>query len=223
MSFVKHNKINFLMLKKLIITLVFSIILTSEGFADKMGECTLTPEIWSIGVLPDTKNSNNLTQDYASFEIARGKKILIKGKVLDNNCVPISGVKVNIWQANPFGLYQFNADDIYNEHYDKNFRGSGNILTNNLGEFEFITVYPGKVNSISPNIIFRLEHQNFYPFETKMFFPENNNAESIKNMNPYLIKKQIPLVVAKTAGKVDDMVVYHFIVTLNQSNLYKEY
>ena len=211
------------MLKKLIIILVLSITLTSESFADKMGECTLTPEIWSVGVLPDTKNSNNLTRDYASFEIAKGKKILIKGKVLDNNCVPISGVKVNIWQANPFGLYQFNSDDIYNERYDKNFRGSGNTLTNNLGEFEFITVYPGKVNSISPNIIFRLEHQNFYPFETKMFFPENNNAESIKNMNPYLIKKQIPLVVAKTAGKVDDMVVYNFIVTLNQSNLYKEY
>ena len=211
------------MLKKLIITLVLSIILVGESFADKMGECTITPEIWSVGVLPDTKNSNNLTQDYASFEIARGKKILIKGKVLDNNCVAISGVKVNIWQTNSFGLYQFSADDIYNEHYDKNFRGSGNTLTNNLGEFEFITVYPGKVNSMSPNIIFRLEHQNFYPFETKMFFPENNNAESIKNMNPYLIKKQIPLVVAKTAGKVDDMVVYHFIVTLNQSNLYKEY
>jgi protocatechuate 3,4-dioxygenase beta subunit len=211
------------MLKKLIITLVLSIILVGESFADKMGECTITPEIWSVGVLPDTKNSNNLTQDYASFEIAKGKKILIKGKVLDNNCVPISGVKVNIWQTNYFGLYQFSADDIYNEHYDKNFRGSGNTLTNNLGEFEFITVYPGKVNSMSPNIIFRLEHQNFYPFETKMFFPENNNAESIKNMNPYLIKKQIPLVVAKTAGKVDDMVVYHFIVTLNQSNLYKEY
>lgn len=56
-----------------------------------------------------------------------------------------------------------------------------------------------------------------------MFFPENNNAKHIKNLAPSLIKKQIPLVVEKTAGKVDDMVVYHFIVTLNQSNLYKEY
>lgn len=223
MYFIKSNKINFLMLKKLIIILIFSIILTSESFADKMRECTLTPEIWSVGLLPNTKNSNNLTQNYTSFETARGKKILIKGKVLDNNCVPISGVKVNIWQANPFGLYQFSTDDIYNERYDKNFRGSGNTLTNNLGEFEFITVYPGKANSITPNIIFRLEHQNFYPFETRMFFPENNNAKHIKNLAPSLIKKQIPLVVAKTTGKVDDMVVYHFIVTLNQSNLYKEY
>ncbi len=211
------------MLKKLIITLVLSTILMSKSFADKMGECILTPEIWSVGILPDAKNSNNLTQNYASFETARGKKILIKGKVLDNNCVPISGVKVNIWQTNSFGLYQFNANDIYNEHYDKNFRGSGNTLTNNLGEFEFITIYPGKINSTPPNIIFRLEHQNFYPFETRMFFPENNNTNNIKNMAPSLIKKQIPLVVAKTAGKVDDMVVYNFIVTLNQSNLYKEY
>ena len=89
------------MLKKFIIILIFSIILTSESFADKMRECTLTPEICSVGLLPNTKNSNNLTQNYTSFETARGKKILIKGKVLDNNCVPISGVKVNIGKLTP--------------------------------------------------------------------------------------------------------------------------
>ena len=198
-------------------------VLTSESLADKMGECILTPEIWSVGVLPDAKNSNNLTQNYTSFEIAKGTKILIKGKVLDKNCVPISSVKVSIWQANSFGLYQFNANDVHDEHYDENFSGSGNILTNNLGEFEFITIYPGKVNSISPNVIFRLEHQNFYPFETRMFFPENNNAEDIKNINPSLIKKQIPLVIAKIIGKVEEKVIYNFVITLNQSNLYKEY
>lgn len=55
MYFIKSNKINFLMLKKFIIILIFSIILTSESFADKMRECTLTPEIWSVGLLPNTK------------------------------------------------------------------------------------------------------------------------------------------------------------------------
>jgi len=211
------------MIRNFIIMILLCIVLTSESLADKMGECILTPEIWSVGVLPDAKNSNNLTQNYTSFEIAKGTKILIKGKVLDKNCVPISGVKVSIWQANSFGLYQFNANDVHDEHYDENFSGSGNILTNNLGEFEFITVYPGKVNLISPNVIFRLEHQNFYPFETKMFFPENNNIEDIKNMNPSLIKKQIPLIIAKIIGKVEEKVIYNFVITLNQSNLYKEY
>ena len=222
MCFITNNKI-VLMFKKFTIFSVFLLLLTGTCFADKMGECALTPDIWSVGILPEAKNSNNLTQNYTSFEIARGKKIVIKGKVLDKNCVPISGVKVSIWQANSFGLYQFNADDVHDEHYDENFSGSGNILTNNLGEFEFITIYPGKAHAINPNIIFKVEHQNFYPFETRMFFPENNNANDIKNLNPSLIKTQIPLVIAKTNGKINDRVIYNFVITLNQSNLYKEY
>ena len=156
----------------------------------------MTPELWSVGVLPKAKNSNDLTKNYDSFEIAKGKKIIIKGRVLDKNCVPISGAKVNIWQANSMGYYQFN-DDKYSEHYDKNFAGSGNILTNNLGEFEFITIYPGKVNYVNQNIIFNIEHQNFYPMETKMFFPENNNVKDINRLNPYLIKEQVSSISCK--------------------------
>jgi len=40
----------------------------------------------------------------------------------------------------------------------------------------------------------------------------------------YLKPPQIEVVKVNSVniGKVDDMVVYHFIVTLNQSNLYKE-
>ncbi len=36
--------------------------------------CPVTPELWSVGVLPQAKNSNDLTKNYNSFEVAKGKK-----------------------------------------------------------------------------------------------------------------------------------------------------
>ena len=198
------------MIKKFIFITVFFVFMLSKSFANETMSCPITPELWSVGVLPKVKNSNDLTKNYDSFETAKGKKIIIKGKVLDKDCVPISGAKVSIWQANAKGYYQLNKDEIYNEDYDENFAGSGNIISNNLGEFDFITVYPDKVNSVNPNIIFKIEHQNFHPVETKMFFPENNNVKDINMLAPYLIKEQIPLVIAKINGKIDDKVIYYF-------------
>ncbi len=210
------------MIKKFIVFTVIVAFILGESLAGETMSCPVIPELWSVGVLPQAKNSNDLTKNYNSFEVAKGKKIIIKGKVLDKDCVPISGAKVSIWQANSMGYYQFNYDK-YSEHYDENFAGSGNIISNNLGEFEFITVYPGKVNSVNSNVIFKIEHQSFQPMETKMFFPENNNVKDIKILAPYLIKEQIPLITAKMNGKIDDKVIYYFTITLDQLNLYKEY
>jgi protocatechuate 3,4-dioxygenase beta subunit len=198
------------MFKKFIIFTVIIVFTLGESLAAETMSCPTTPELWSVGILPQAKNYNDLTKNYDSFEVAKGKKIIIKGKVLDKDCVPISGAKVSIWQANSMGYYQLNVSDEYNEKYDPNFAESGNIISNNLGEFEFITVYPGKVNAVTPNIIFKVEHQNFQPMETKMFFPENNNVKDIKILAPYLIKEQIPLINAKINGKIDNKVIYYF-------------
>jgi protocatechuate 3,4-dioxygenase beta subunit len=189
--------------------------------AQKLDECAVTPELWSVGVLPAAENSNDLTQNYTSFESAQGVKMAIKGKVLDRDCVPVGGAKVSVWQANPKGIFQFNEKD--GVDFDKHFRSSGSIITNNLGDFEFITVYPGKVKNLNPNIIFRVEHPNFIAMETKMFFPEYNNTQQIKNINSSIITKQIPSLIAKKIGKEDGMLIYSFTITLNQLNSYKEY
>jgi protocatechuate 3,4-dioxygenase beta subunit len=189
--------------------------------AQKLDECITTPEIWSVGVLPKVEKSNNLTQSYASFESAQGQKIMLTGKVLDGDCVPISEAKVSVWQANSKGIFQFDRED--RNGFDKHFKGSGSSFTNNLGDFQFITIYPGKVNGINPNIILRVEHPGFATIETKMFFPEHDNLRNIKNLNHSIINKQIPLLIAKKVGKKDETLLYSFVITLKGVNSYRGY
>ena len=196
-------------------------ILNDNCVAQQPNECIITPEMWNVGVLPEAENSNNLTKSYTSFESARGKKIMITGKVLDGNCVPISEAKVSIWQANAIGVFQFNDTD--NQYFDKHFRSSGSMITDNVGSFQFITIYPGKVSNLAPNVIFRIEHSNLMPIETKMFFPEYENYPTIRSVNAYITRKQVPLLVAKRIEKDDEMPVYLFVITLKQTNSYKEY
>ena len=192
-----------------------------NSIAQKIGECVITPEIWSMGILPKAENSNNLTKSYASFNTAKGKKIMITGAVLDANCVPISGAKVSIWQANAKGVFQLNSK--HSKHFDKYFKSSGSMITDNVGNFQFVSIYPGKVNNFTPYIIFRIEHTNFMPVETKMFFPEHDNDYTIKSMNNTIIKEQIPLLIAKKISKKNGMPQYSFIITLKQIGSYKEY
>lgn len=205
----------------IILSFLICFILNYHSIAQKTGECVITPEMWSIGVLPKAEDSNNLTKSYASFNTAKGKKIMITGTILDKNCVPMSGAKVSIWQANIKGVFQFK--DKNPKYFDKYFRSSGSMITDNVGSFQFITVYPGKVGNFTPNIMFRIEHSNFIPVETKMFFPEHDNSNTIKSMNNSLIKEQIPLLVGKEMGERDGMPVYSFIITLKQVGHYKEY
>ena len=204
-----------------ILAFLIYLTLSHNCIAQKIGECAVTPEIWSIGVLPEAENSNNLTTSYTSFETAKGKKIIITGKILDGNCVPISGAKVSIWQANTRGVFQFNAKN--KQYFDKYFRSSGNMITDNVGNFQFITVYPGKINNFTPSIIFKVEHSSFMPMETKMFFPEYKNYHTIRSMNASIIKEQIPLLVAKKVSKDDSMSIYSFVITLKQTSSYREY
>ena len=212
------------MANKLKAILSFLLIYFSYSYssvAQKIGECVIAPEMWSIGVLPQAEDSNNLTKSYASFHTAKGKKIMITGAVLDANCVPISGAKVSIWQANAKGIFQFNNKQ--SKYFDRYFRSSGSIITDNVGNFQFISIYPGKVSNFTPYVIFRVEHTNFMPVETKMFFPEYSNDYTIKSMNNAIIKQQIPLLIAKKIDKKNSMPQYSFIITLKQTNSYKEY
>ena len=57
--------------------MLLCIVLTSESLADKMGECILTPEIWSVGVLPDAKNSNNSVIMHQKAAVIYSKKFYL--------------------------------------------------------------------------------------------------------------------------------------------------
>ncbi|WP_175580856.1 protocatechuate 3,4-dioxygenase subunit beta [Celeribacter sp. HF31] len=73
---------------------------------------------------------------------AVGERILMHGRVLDENNRPVPHTLVEIWQANAGGRYR-HKKDTYFAPLDPNFGGCGRTITDENGYYEFLTVRPG--------------------------------------------------------------------------------
>lgn len=86
---------------------------------------------------------NDLLANYAKEgESPIGERIILHGRVLDENARPVPNTLVEIWQANAGGRYR-HKKDTYLAPIDPNFGGCGRTLTDENGYFFFRTVKPG--------------------------------------------------------------------------------
>lgn len=86
---------------------------------------------------------NDLLNNYASpGENPIGERIVLHGRVLDENVRPVPNTLVEIWQANAGGRYR-HKKDTYLAPIDPNFGGCGRTLTDEDGYYYFRTVKPG--------------------------------------------------------------------------------
>ena len=116
-------------------------------------------------------------------------KIKVYGKILDNECKPVTNAILDIWQANSFGKYNHQAD-LSKSRKDNNFYGYMRLLSNEKGEYNFHTILPGsyKVSkdlTRTPHIHFKVTN-NKKQLTTQMYFEGNemNNKDFLfKNTN----------------------------------------
>ncbi len=73
---------------------------------------------------------------------AIGERIIVHGRVLDQNGRPVPGTLVEIWQANAGGRYRHKKDS-YLAPLDPNFGGCGRTISGPDGHYQFLTVRPG--------------------------------------------------------------------------------
>lgn len=86
---------------------------------------------------------NNLITNFTQGrERAIGERVIVHGRVVDENNRPQAGVLVEIWQANAGGRYRHKMDT-YLAPLDPNFGGCGRAITDEYGHYEFLTVRPG--------------------------------------------------------------------------------
>ncbi|MGI4776485.1 MAG: hypothetical protein ACRYE9_06210 [Janthinobacterium lividum] len=184
--------------------LYFILILFSNGAAtaseekislNKLNYCKVTPAAINDYEPREFQASNNLLRQSGEFSIYCGEKIIIKGRLLDQKCIPISDAKIYIWQAGCDGKYPYLP---LRTHINKNlinilskssFKGSGIATTNNLGEFLFITIKPRRHSQNSPYVNIRVEHRNLGDLQTKLVLSskhlinvEQSNQDSISLM-----------------------------------------
>ncbi|EGI55296.1 protocatechuate 3,4-dioxygenase, beta subunit [Sphingomonas sp. S17] len=71
-----------------------------------------------------------------------GQRIIVAGRVLDEQGRAVPDTVMEIWQANAAGRY-IHAKDQWDAPHDPNFTGAGRVVTDAEGHYRFVTVRPG--------------------------------------------------------------------------------
>lgn len=71
-----------------------------------------------------------------------GQRIIVSGRVLDEDGRPVPNTVMEIWQANAAGRY-IHKKDQWDAPHDPNFTGAGRVITDAKGRYQFVTVRPG--------------------------------------------------------------------------------
>lgn len=89
------------------------------------------------------KYDNDLIQNFTQgTAMAVGERIRVHGRVRDENGRALPDALIEVWQANAGGRYR-HAKDGYFAPLDPNFGGCGRTITDENGNYEFMTVKPG--------------------------------------------------------------------------------
>ena len=124
------------------------------------------------------ETDNDLTRQHASEPL--GERIIVAGRVLDEDGRPIPHTLVEIWQCNAAGRY-IHARDDHPAPLDPNFTGAGRTVTDADGRYQFTTIKPGAYPWRNHNNAWRPAHIHFSLFGstfrtrlvTQMYFPED--------------------------------------------------
>jgi protocatechuate 3,4-dioxygenase beta subunit len=85
---------------------------------------------------------NDLIRNFAKDGDAIGQRIVVYGRVLDENARPVPGALLEFWQANAGGRYR-HRKETYLAALDPNFGGCGRVITDDEGRYSFRTIKPG--------------------------------------------------------------------------------
>jgi protocatechuate 3,4-dioxygenase beta subunit len=119
---------------------------------------------------------HDLTRQHAGEPL--GERIVVEGRVLDEDGRPVPNTLVEVWQANAAGRYAHRVDR-HAAPVDPNFSGAGRTLTDERGHYRFVTIRPGAYPWRNHDNAWRLAHIHFSLFGTsflsrlitQMYFP----------------------------------------------------
>ena len=119
---------------------------------------------------------HDLTRQHAGQPI--GERIVVSGRVIDENGRPVPHTLVEVWQANAAGRYP-HASDSHDAPLDPNFSGAGRTITDAEGRYRFVTIRPGEYPWRNHANAWRPAHIHFSLFGpafatrliTQMYFP----------------------------------------------------
>lgn len=127
---------------------------------------------------PIGPTDNDLTLHFA--EAPQGERIIVAGRVLDEDGRGVPNALVEVWQANAGGRYR-HARDNHPAPIDPNFLGAGRAVTDDAGNYRFVSIKPGAYPWRNHHNAWRPAHIHFSLFGsafvtrlvTQMYFPND--------------------------------------------------
>ncbi|MCB1489441.1 MAG: protocatechuate 3,4-dioxygenase subunit beta, partial [Bauldia sp.] len=98
----------------------------------------LTGPVYGHESVRDT--DTDLTRQHAGEPL--GERIIVTGRVTDEDGRPLPNTLVEVWQANAAGRY-IHVKDQHPAPIDPNFSGAGRCVTDAEGRYSFTSVKPG--------------------------------------------------------------------------------
>jgi protocatechuate 3,4-dioxygenase beta subunit len=134
----------------------------------------ITGPSWNVDDI--VSGACDLTNRHAGMPL--GPRIVVSGRVLDEDARPLPRTLVEIWQANAAGRY-LHREDQGRAPLDPNFTGEGHTLTDEQGNYRFVTIRPGEYPWGNHYNAWRPAHIHFSVFGpafatrlvTQMYFP----------------------------------------------------
>ena len=122
------------------------------------------------------ETDTDLTRQHAGEPL--GERIIVTGRVLDEDARPVPNTLVEIWQANASGRYR-HGNDNHPAPLDPNFTGAGRAISDENGVYRFVTIKPGAYPWRNHDNAWRPAHIHFSIFGnafatrlvTQMYFP----------------------------------------------------
>ncbi len=134
----------------------------------------MTGPVFGHDRIKDT--DHDLTRQHAGEPL--GERIIVAGRVIDEDGRPVPHTLVEVWQANAAGRYQHKRDT-HDAPLDPNFTGTGRTMTDAHGNYRFLTIRPGAYPWRNHPNAWRPAHIHFSLFGqafatrlvTQMYFP----------------------------------------------------
>lgn len=188
------------------------------------GSCEPTPTIpGASGSYPGQEKivpSNKVAIPAGKAVFARGEVLYLQGRVLDEGCVPVENVSIELWQTDTEGKYRREKPGDLASPAPV-FAGSGHAFSNNQGEYKFITVFPGTYAKRAPHIHLRISHADFSVLSTEVFFEgDHRNATDsrLKTLKPGMRERLMAKMASSTAP-----LIARFDIVLKGKSKFKHY
>jgi protocatechuate 3,4-dioxygenase beta subunit len=134
-------------------------------------------------------SESDLTRQHAGEPL--GERIIVSGRVLDEDGRPVPYTLVEIWQCNAAGRY-IHTRDQHPAPLDPNFTGAGRVVTDAEGRYRFVTIKPGAypwrnhpnawrpahihLSLFGPSFLTRLVTQMYFPNDPLFAFDPIYNS-----------------------------------------------